>query len=282
MKFNVSFYVAAYNAERTISRCLNSILNQSIKPLEIIVVNDGSIDDTSKILLNFRKNIKIINNSKNLGLAQSRNIAIKNSRSDYVAALDADVYCSKNWLKFLLKDLVYKNIELAGGKLIELNTKDSANKWRELNMKQNWGDKDILNPNFVFGCNTLLKKNIWENFFKYDQNYKTNGEDVNFSRRLREKNYNTFYNSKAICYHMQFDSIASLSKRYWRYNHYGAGIKNKTFFKSFKVCIREIKKTTSRIFRHCYLSQYKLIQIDFLVLIKYFFLEFKNYYNEKN
>ena len=77
MKFNVSFYVAAYNAERTISRCLNSILNQSIKPLEIIVVNDGSIDDTSKILLNFRKNIKIINNSKNLGLAQSRNIAIK-------------------------------------------------------------------------------------------------------------------------------------------------------------------------------------------------------------
>lgn len=282
MKFNVSFYVAAYNAERTISRCLNSIINQSIKPLEIIVVNDGSIDDTSKILLNFRKNIKIINNPKNLGLAQSRNIAIKNSSSDYVAAVDADVFCSKNWLKFLLKDLVYKNIELVGGKLIELDSKDRVNKWRELNMRQNWGDKDILNPDFVFGCNTLLKKKIWENFFKYDQNYKTNGEDVNFSRRLREKNYNTFYNSKAICYHMQFDNIDSLSKRYWRYNYYGAGIKNKTFFKSFKVCIREIKKTILRIFRHCSLSQYKLIQIDFLVLIKYFFLEFKNYYYEKN
>lgn len=164
MKFNVSFYVAAYNAERTISRCLNSIINQSIKPLEIIVVNDGSIDDTSKILLNFRKNIKIINNPKNLGLAQSRNIAIKNSSSDYVAAVDADVFCSKNWLKFLLKDLVYKNIELVGGKLIELDSKDRVNKWRELNMRQNWGDKDILNPDFVFGCNTLLKKKSGKTF----------------------------------------------------------------------------------------------------------------------
>ena len=97
MKYKVSFYVAAYNAERTISRCLNSIIDQSIKPLEIIVINDGSIDNTLKILTNFKKNIKIINNSKNLGLAQSRNIAIKNSIGDYVAALDADVLCSKNW-----------------------------------------------------------------------------------------------------------------------------------------------------------------------------------------
>lgn len=282
MNYKVSFYVAAYNAENTISRCLNSIINQSIKPLEIIVINDGSVDDTSKILLNFKKNIKIITNSKNLGLAQSRNIAIKNSIGDYIAALDADVLCSKNWLKFLLKDLQFKNIDLAGGKLIELNNKDSVNKWRELNMRQNWGDKDILNPNFVFGCNTLLKRNIWENFFKYDQNYKTNGEDVNFSRRLRDRNFNTFYNSKAICYHMQFDNIDSLSKRYWRYNYYGAGIKKKSFFKSFKVCIREFKKTISRIFKHFYLGQYKLVKIDFLVCIKYFFLEFKNYKYEKN
>lgn len=281
MKFKVSFYVCAYNVQRTISRCLNSIINQSIKPFEIIVVDDGSIDDTSKILLNFKTNVKIIKNPKNLGVAQSRNIAIKNLSGDYVAALDADVICSKNWLKFLLKDLVFKNIDLAGGKLIELNNKDIVNKWRELNMRQNWGKNDILNPDFVFGCNTLLKRYIWENFIKYDQNYKTNGEDVNFSRRLREKNYKTFYNSKAICYHMQFDTIDSLSKRYWCYNYYGAGIKKKSFFKSIKACIREFKKTISRGFKHLYLGQYKLIQIDFLVLIKYFFLEFKNYSHEK-
>ena len=60
MKFKVSFYVCAYNVQRTISRCLNSIINQSIKPFEIIVVDDGSIDDTSKILLNFKTNVKII------------------------------------------------------------------------------------------------------------------------------------------------------------------------------------------------------------------------------
>ena len=237
MKFKVSFYVCAYNVQRTISRCLNSIINQSIKPLEIIVVDDGSIDDTSKILLNFKTNVKIIKNPK--------------------------------------------NIDLAGGKLIELNNKDIVNKWRELNMRQNWGKNDILNPDFVPGCNTLLKRYIWENFIKYDQNYKTNGEDVNFSRRLREKNYKTFYNSKAICYHMQFDTIDSLSKRYWCYNYYGAGIKKKSFFKSIKVCIREFKKTISRGFKHLYLGQYKLIQIDFLVLIKYFYLEFKNYIYEK-
>ena len=111
MKFKVSFYVCAYNVQRTISRCLNSIINQTIKPLEIIVVDDGSIDDTSKILLNFKTNVKIIKNPKNLGIAQSRNIAINNLSGDYVAAIDADVICSKKWLKFLLKDLVFKNID---------------------------------------------------------------------------------------------------------------------------------------------------------------------------
>ena len=119
---SISIIIVTWNGIDLTKRCLDSLFSSSLpRGTEIIVVDDGSIDDTSKILLNFKTNVKIIKNPKNLGIAQSRNIAINNLSGDYVAAIDADVICSKNWLKFLLKDLVFKNIDLAGGKLIELN-----------------------------------------------------------------------------------------------------------------------------------------------------------------
>ena len=281
MKPKVSFYVPAYNAENTIHKCINSILAQSIQPIEIIVINDCSVDNTLNILLEYNKKIKIINNKKNLGLAKSRNLAIKNSLGDYIASVDADVVCSKHWLKILLKDILKKKLDLIGGKLIELNIETLVNKWRESNMKQNWGNRNILNPDFIAGCNTLLKKKIWNNGIKYDENYKTNGEDVNFSRRLKKNNLSTYYNAKAICYHLQSDNLNSLSQRYWRYNYYGAGIKKITLSRVIKNCIREFKKFLFRVSKHTNYIQYKFIIIDFLVSIKYFILEFKNFINEK-
>ena len=62
-KEKVSIYIPAYNAENTIKKCINSVINQSEKFDEIIVIDDNSIDNTLKILKEF-KNIKIIENKK--------------------------------------------------------------------------------------------------------------------------------------------------------------------------------------------------------------------------
>lgn len=71
----VSVIVPAYNASKTIEKCLDSLLNQTLKNIEIIVINDKSTDDTLKILNSYKSNnqIIVIDNKKNLGPAASRN-----------------------------------------------------------------------------------------------------------------------------------------------------------------------------------------------------------------
>ena len=80
-KEKVSIYIPAYNAEKTIKDCINSIINQSKKFDEIIVIDDNSTDDTLKILREF-SNLNVIENKSNMGLGYNRNLGIKISSNN--------------------------------------------------------------------------------------------------------------------------------------------------------------------------------------------------------
>ncbi len=88
----VSVIVPAYNAENFIERTLNSILNQTYKNLEVLVVDDGSQDRTAEIVKSFveKDSRVILLNQKNAGVAAARNLAIEKSRGEYIAPIDAD------------------------------------------------------------------------------------------------------------------------------------------------------------------------------------------------
>ncbi len=73
----------------------------NIEDFEIIVIDDGSTDDTKKILNAFKDDIKVITNNKNLGLPASLNIGIKESAGKYIVRVDSDDYVNKEFLKIL-------------------------------------------------------------------------------------------------------------------------------------------------------------------------------------
>ena len=108
MKKNISFYIPAYNAERTIKESITSIQNQSILPDEIILIDDCSIDKTVEIVKSEFSNIRIIVNNQNMGLGYNRNLGIKESKNDIVAAIDADVILDKYWLEKLMPEIEKK------------------------------------------------------------------------------------------------------------------------------------------------------------------------------
>ena len=88
----ISIIIAAYNQEKNIEKCLNSIVTQSYKNLEIIIINDGSTDNTNFICEDFfkyDKRIKLIYQN-NGGLSRARNTGLKNMTGDYVTFVDAD------------------------------------------------------------------------------------------------------------------------------------------------------------------------------------------------
>lgn len=87
----ISVILPAYNAEKTIKNAINSALSQTYKNFELIIIDDGSTDNTAKELCHFNDNrIKIIKNEKNLGLPTTLNKGIKISSSKYIARIDAD------------------------------------------------------------------------------------------------------------------------------------------------------------------------------------------------
>jgi glycosyltransferase involved in cell wall biosynthesis len=88
----ISVIIPAYNAERFISEAIQSCLNQTFAPHEIIVVDDGSSDRTAEIAESYAPLVNVIRLEKNVGVAEARNRAIKASTGDWIAFLDADDY----------------------------------------------------------------------------------------------------------------------------------------------------------------------------------------------
>lgn len=91
----VSVIVPVYNAGLYLKQCLDSLINQTLKDIEIICINDNSTDNSVKIIKEYKEKdfrIKLINNDSNLGAAASRNVGIQIAKGKYLSILDADDY----------------------------------------------------------------------------------------------------------------------------------------------------------------------------------------------
>lgn len=95
----ISIIITAYNAEKTIEKCLNSILDTEYNDYEIILINDGSIDNTEKIVELFASDKIRYYKKVNTGVADSRNFGIDKARGDYITFVDSDDYVSNNYFE---------------------------------------------------------------------------------------------------------------------------------------------------------------------------------------
>ena len=280
MTEKVTFYIPAFNAQNTIELCINSVINQTYPVDEIIIINDNSKDNTKEILSKFN-DLKIINNKQNLGLGYNRNLGIQNSSNEIIASIDSDVELDKKWLENIIVSLKKNNVVMCGGNMVEKYTNNKVNAWREKYYNQSWGKTDILNPPFIYGCNTILLKNYWKKTKGYDENLKTNGEDIDFCKQLKSiGNINFFYSSNSLCYHLQEDSVLSLSKRVWRYHSFGYKIKTPSKRKLINLSIKQIRFFLIRFFKALLKFEIKYIIISFMVLVN--FIKFEYIYLKKN
>ena len=97
-----SIIVPVYNVEEYIDDCLKSIFNQSFKDFEVIVVNDGTKDNSMDIVKNY--DVKVIN-QENAGLSAARNTGVKSSTGEYLLFIDSDDYIEKDLLKNINNNL---------------------------------------------------------------------------------------------------------------------------------------------------------------------------------
>lgn len=101
----VSIIVPVYDVEKYLSQCLDSLVQQTYSNIEIIVINDGSFDNSKKIIEQYAKqfsNIKFINNSENLGLSKARNIGLDYANGEYIFFIDSDDWINRNTIERLV------------------------------------------------------------------------------------------------------------------------------------------------------------------------------------
>lgn len=101
----VSIIIPAYNAERSIVRCINSVAKQTYRNIEIIVINDGSTDKTLELLKKIEcehSNIKVIN-KRNGGVSKARNDGISNAKGKYIYFADSDYYINEDTISKMVE-----------------------------------------------------------------------------------------------------------------------------------------------------------------------------------
>ena len=121
----LSVIIPVYNADKTLKKCIESVLKQKDEDLEIVLINDGSTDASDKIIQEYKeKKPKIISyyKKKNTGVADTRNYGIKKAKGTYILFLDADDYLDIH-LYGLVKQYMEKGIDLIKFKLQRENEK---------------------------------------------------------------------------------------------------------------------------------------------------------------
>lgn len=163
-----SIIIPVYNVEKYLKKCLDGVFNQTYKDYEVIVVNDGTKDNSMDIVKDY--NVKVIN-QKNQGLSAARNAGVKKAIGDYLIFLDSDDYWEKNLLKELSKSLK-NNPDLVRFQINEVYEDGKVIPYQEesfINLPGPDAFKKIVKYHFVENawCYAISKKYYLENKFEF-------------------------------------------------------------------------------------------------------------------
>ena len=198
----VSVIIPSYNSGKFLNEAIESVVNQTYKNLEIIIVNDGSIDETEKIAKEWQekdKRIRYLKHQKNRGLGAARNTGIKNSQGEYIAFLDADDIWLPQKIEIQLEKAKKENTDLIFTNWYIWDPKNNI-KGKAFSSNPIKDKKDLLKffikRNFGNPSTTLLKKSSLEIVGLFDESLKSsedydlwlrfclNGMKIDFTQEL--------------------------------------------------------------------------------------------------
>lgn len=204
----LSIIVPIYNCEQYISKCLNSILSQKYNNLEILLIDDGSTDNSyleCQELAKTDSRIKLYT-KKNEGVSSTRNYGLSKSTGQYILFIDGDDYIEQNCIEKCMKIMLANNLDIIKFGIIKEINKKIAKKQKfsvptnRIITKQEYSEllyPNIFNTNdFCNTTNAIIKKNIITNYF---ENYLI-GEDFIFFVKCLQ-NSKCIYFSQDYFYH---------------------------------------------------------------------------------
>ncbi|AMQ07888.1 glycosyltransferase family 2 protein [Sporosarcina psychrophila] len=273
---NLSIIIPTYNLGKYIENTLSSLMMQTDGRFELIVVDDGSTDDTTNIvkeiiLKNKLINCKVINKENNEGVSSARNTGLFNATGEYVMFLDGDDYVSKNLVEVINKTVENEKFEVIcwGFNAVNEDYKSQSNYFEKYssaltNMKGYEALENIIIEKTLWICtgSAVFKRELLLNEnLKYSDDF-VNGEDQEFTIKALSVADNVCFINEVLFYYVQregsisnsyninrFDAINAMIRTYEylqgksdnRFNNIIHVIKNElilgNYFHNFNSCI---------------------------------------------
>ena len=206
----MSVVVCSYNGARTIRDCLEGLARLEYPDYEVILVDDGSTDDTAAIAAAY--DVRVIR-TPNRGLSHARNTGLDAATGDIVAYLDDDAYPDPHWLTYLAAAFLGGAHAGVGGPNI---APEGDGLIAECVSRSPGGPVHVLltdqEAEHIPGCNMAFRKSCLESIGGFDPRFRTAGDDVDVCWRLRERGWTLGFHAGAMVWHHRRNSL----RAYWK------------------------------------------------------------------
>lgn len=230
----ISILVAVYNMKDTIDRCIQSLINQTLEHIEIIIVDDGSTDGSGEICDRYASEdsrIRLIH-QKNQGLSATREVCLKNASGQYISFVDSDDWCELNLCEKLYEDAIQSSADLVffsayrhrqDGVVIICNLPLPAGLYQisdlyDCYILPLYGDikqDQLITTGYIWCC--LFKREMIEGI-KFNKNVFLHEDEIMILQSFMRAN--RLYITDRPFYHYNRLSSNSLSKRSTYWNNY--------------------------------------------------------------
>ena len=202
-----SVIIPYYKKRKYIERCIESVLNQTFKDFEIILIDDGSQDDISTVCKKYGEYVQLISQT-NQGVSAARNAGITKAKNTYVAFLDADDYWSPFYLEYNHEVIINEdNVKILGSNY----TRDKYNLETEsvsvyYNVIQDYFSKQMFKSTLFFTSATIVNRSFFNANRGFNSKLKR-GEDLDVWFRVIAKGGKSFYINNKLVYYSDEDAL---------------------------------------------------------------------------
>lgn len=248
----ISILVAVYNVEKYLVQCLNSALNQTYPNIQVVIIDDGSVDKSQEICNRYSldKMVKLIR-QENQGLAEVRNVAIKNADGKYVTFLDGDDFISPYYVENLYNALIKTGASISSCNFVKFYDGDNLPSYQKAVEYRVLDKKDYLGE-------TLLQKTEWGAWGKLY--LKETAEKLHYPTGNNYEDLAVFPTLLS-----EIDNVCMISEKDYVYRQNDQSILHKPFKEKDKVYVEFIKNLAKYVEEYYPEHKSKMVSREFSV-----------------
>jgi GT2 family glycosyltransferase len=221
-----SVVVPVYNGQASLRECLDSLLRLRYPAdrLELLVVDNGSTDDTPAILESRRDRVRVLREAKR-GPSAARNCGIRAAGGECIALTDADCVVDPDWLAELVRPLASADVGVSGGRILSV---------RPCNRIERFGERihdhrralEELEPPYAISMNWASRRSVLLDVGLFDESL-LRGEDVDLAWRIRAAGFRLVYRDTALVHHRNERTLRGLLAEGYAHGYHAVAVRRK-------------------------------------------------------